>query len=75
MTEAEINEREWMNPGNWSDEVVGLYFSKRDSRTWVPKRNPRMGWTLNLAHPGGAWWLVGLLVAPALIAAFLARRR
>lgn len=75
MTQNEVNLNEWQNPENWSDSVLGLYFSKRDTRVWVPKRYPSMGWTLNLAHPGGAWWFVGLLAAPALIAAFMRRRR
>jgi hypothetical protein len=37
MHQTEINKTEWSNPENWS---VGLYFSKKDSRTWVPKRIP-----------------------------------
>jgi hypothetical protein len=32
--QKEINQAEWNNPDNWS---VGFYFSKKDSRTWVPK--------------------------------------
>lgn len=27
MTQREINQAEWNNPGNWSDRIVGLYFS------------------------------------------------
>ncbi len=44
-------------------------FSKRDSRTWVPKSVPWMGWTLNLGKPAGAYWLLAFLVGlPMLIA-------
>ena len=74
MTQDEINRAEWQNPHNWSDPIIGLYFSKRDTRTWVPKRNPKMGWTLNLAHPAGAWWLTGLVAAPLVVLSFIARR-
>jgi uncharacterized membrane protein len=74
-TQAEIDREEWENPENWSASVVGIYFSKKDSRVWVPKRIPSFGWTLNLAHPVAAWWLVGLLAIPTLIAALRVRRR
>ncbi len=75
MTQDQIDQAEWENPANWSDTVVGVYFSKRDSRVWVPKRIPTWGWTINLGHPAGAWWLVGLLAVPTLIAGALARSR
>lgn len=67
MTQDEINDAEWRNPENWSDRFVGIYFSKKDTRTWVPKRSPRLGWTLNLAHPRGAYWLIGLFVGTLLL--------
>jgi uncharacterized membrane protein len=63
MDQKEINRAEWENPDNWSGPGRdGFYFSKKDSRTWVPKSIPWMGWTLNLAKPAGAGWLVGLFV-------------
>lgn len=47
---------------------MAIYFSKNDTRTWVPKRLPWMGWTLNLGRAGGVYWLVGFLTGiPALI--------
>ncbi len=58
MTQQEINDAEWRNPDNWSDKVIGVYFSKRDSRIWVAKQQPWLGWTLNLAHPAGAWTMI-----------------
>jgi uncharacterized membrane protein len=75
MTQDEINQAEWENPANWSDTIVGIYFSKRDTRVWVPKRIPSWGWTLNLGHASSAWWLVGLLATPALLAALSRGRR
>ena len=41
---------------------LALYFSKRDSRTWVPKKLAGMGWTLNLARREGVYWLIVFLV-------------
>jgi uncharacterized membrane protein len=67
MTQDEINRAEWENPQNWSDSIIGLYFSKRDSRVWVPKRGIGLGWTLNLAHRQGAWLLLGLMLLPPLL--------
>ena len=65
MLEQEaINEREWANPDNWSDFEIGLYFSKRDTRVRVPKRERELGWTINLAHPKGAPLFIALLLAP-----------
>ena len=59
MDQNEINRVEWSNPQNWSG---GFYFSKQDSRTWVPKAIPWMGWTLNLGTRAGACWMLGFLI-------------
>jgi uncharacterized membrane protein len=59
MDQKETNESEWRNPDNWSGP---LYFSKKDSRTWVPKSIPWMGWTLNIGRTAGAYWLLGFLI-------------
>ena len=75
MTQDQINRTEWDNLENWSHPTFGIYFSKRDSRVWVPKRVPSFGWTINLGHPAGMWWLVGLITVPALIAGLIGRRR
>jgi uncharacterized membrane protein len=62
MNQKEINEAEWKNRDNWSGSLwASFYFSKKDSRTWVPKSIPWMGWTLNLGKPAGACWLVFFL--------------
>lgn len=67
MEQASINEQEWANPDNWSDYAVGLYFSKRDSRVWVPKRERELGWTFNLAHARGALGFIAVLLTPAAV--------
>ncbi|MEI6168897.1 MAG: DUF5808 domain-containing protein [bacterium] len=65
MEQKEINQAEWSDPANWS---CGFYFSKKDSRTWVPKSIPWMGWTLNIGKPAGACWLLGFIIGlPVLI--------
>jgi uncharacterized membrane protein len=59
-----INAQEWARPENWSG-WLGTYRSARDRRLWVPKKNPRLGWTLNFAHRGARW----ACFAPALVPA------
>ncbi len=68
MNQREINQREWENSENWS---VGVYFSKKDTRTWVPKSIPWTGWTLNLATTAGALWLIGFLIGLPLVVVLL----
>ena len=69
MTQDEINRSEWANAQNWSSgpKWLCVYFSHKDSRTWVPKRIPWMGGTLNLAKANGVAWLVGFLVGIPLL--------
>jgi uncharacterized membrane protein len=74
MEQRQINQAEWDNSENWSDSIVGIYFSKRDSRVWVPKRVPGFGWTLNLGNPRAAWLLAGLLAGLPLLGAYAKRR-
>jgi uncharacterized membrane protein len=63
MDQKDINAEEWRKPENWSGPGwVSFYFSKKDTRTWVPKKIPWMGWTLNLGTPCGARWLLAFLV-------------
>jgi uncharacterized membrane protein len=58
-----INQQEWERPDNWSGRL-GRYRRERDTRLWVPKPNPRMGWTLNFAHPQAWVSCVGLFSVP-----------
>ena len=68
MSQGEINDREWANADNWSGpRWMSLYFSKRDTRLFVPKRMPWMGWTLNMGHSAGAVSYVLILVIVALL--------
>lgn len=61
MTQDEINQAEWENPDNWTASTgLAVYFSKADTRAWVPKREPWQGSTLNLGTKGGVRWLYGL---------------
>lgn len=64
-----INSAEWSNPDNWGGpRWISLYFSKKDSRTWVPRQIPWMGWTLNLAKTSGVLTflliIIGLFMIP-----------
>ena len=71
MNQDEINEAEWQNPANWSSARLGFYFSKQDTRTWVPKRKRITGWTLNLAKPQGVYWTLGFVVVIPILAALI----
>ncbi len=63
ITQDEANRAEWEKAENWTSgpKWLSAYFSHADSRVWVPKRIPSMGWTLNLAKPGGVAWLIGFI--------------
>jgi uncharacterized membrane protein len=67
MTQKEINTAEWQDENNWRGGWLGIYSSPRDTRIWVPKRNPAYGLTLNLAHRAGQLWLAAMLGFPILI--------
>lgn len=65
-----VNETEWRNPQNWTGpKWLSVYFSKQDSRAWVPKQIPALGKTVNLGNPRGALWL--LVIVMAIIAALV----
>jgi uncharacterized membrane protein len=68
MRQDDINEAEWRNPVNWSWRgPMGLYASKRDTRLVVPKAVPAMGFTINFAHRGCAWFLVAITLLPVVL--------
>ena len=54
-----------------SGRFICVYSSKADDRIWVPKRNPRMGLTLNFAHAGAWWSLLGLSIVPLAFVLFV----
>jgi len=49
-----------MTPGY---DALGFYHDPQDQRLIVPKRNPALGWTINLSHPYGALLLIAMLAA------------
>jgi len=54
------------NPGNWR----GLFYvNRKDSRIFVPKIYPSMGWTLNLANPYA--WMAGVGIVILIVAVVL----
>ena len=68
MDQQTINETEWANPNNWTGpKWLSVYFSKCDSRIWVPKQPPGLGWTINLGRPGGVAWLFGVILGLPLL--------
>lgn len=61
MSQVEIDDAEWANPENWYLEL--FYFSRRDSRPFVPKPGDKdglLGATVNFARPAGALFVVGI---------------
>jgi uncharacterized membrane protein len=64
---ATLNEIEWRNPENWAGPAwCSIYHGQHDSRVWVPKQIPALGWTINFGHPAGRSWLIGLAAGLAL---------
>jgi uncharacterized membrane protein len=57
-SQDQLNQAEWEAPDNWSS----IYFSKKDNRTFVPKRNPKHGTTINFATRSGAKWIYYLFI-------------
>lgn len=61
MSQLDIDDAEWANPDNWYLDI--FYFSRRDSRPFVPKRgcDEMAGATVNFARPAGWLLLVGII--------------
>lgn len=71
MTQADINIAEWKNPNNWGGpRLMRVYFSKKDTRVWIPKPIPVLGWTLNLAQKAGSTWFSVIVFACVVVAGF-----
>ncbi|MDE2027279.1 MAG: hypothetical protein KGK03_05715 [Candidatus Omnitrophica bacterium] len=65
-----VNEQEWNDPNNWSGPAYcRCYWSKRDTRLWVPKSNPALGWTINFGHKFGLLTMIGGMAVPFIMAA------
>lgn len=68
MDQKQINRKEWENPDNWGGpKWISVYFSKKDSRTFVQKQIPIMGWTLNLAKTSGVLLFIFILLLLCLL--------
>ena len=63
MSQAVIDEREWGDPRNWR---WTFYYSRKDSRTFVPRRRG-YGATLNFASRGAFWFFLFLMLMPLVI--------
>ena len=70
MSQLEIDDAEWTKPENWRGGI--FYFSRRDSRPFVPKRRSAMGITVNFAHPTGVLFVAGAIGFTGLLV-YLAR--
>ncbi|HEX9045573.1 MAG TPA: Ig-like domain-containing protein, partial [Verrucomicrobiae bacterium] len=67
--QAAVNQAEWASPENWTGpKWLSVYFSKRDSRVWVPKQIPAMGHTVNLGNPRGMFALFAIITAIIVLA-------
>lgn len=72
MNQNEINQAEWQKNENWGGPHWGaVYFSKKDTRIFVPKKISWMGWTVNLAHTAGVLLFVGTLLGIPLVIIFI----
>ena len=57
-----LNKNQWYDPNNWARKgLFGIYFSKTDTRIWVPKATPVFGWTLNFGHRHSVLWLLSII--------------
>ena len=61
-----------MDDPHWNQDT--LYFNKADTRFLVPKKNPWLGWTINLGHPLAPFTFITLLTVPPLLVAYAKRR-
>lgn len=58
-------------------DTLGFYHGPDDRRLIVPKRNPVLGWTINVDHTFGPALLMvtgAAAIAPLVVLAFILRR-
>lgn len=69
MKKSEIQNPELMSsdPGNWYGP---FYFNRKDSRIMVPKINPSLGGTFNLASPYAIVILIVLIASIVITAIY-----
>jgi uncharacterized membrane protein len=46
---------------------LGMYLNPQDPALFVPKRNPVLGWTINIGHPKGRLVAASILLGIALL--------
>jgi hypothetical protein len=62
MEQHAINDAEWKNPSNWTGpKWLLVYFSKRDSRAWVPKQVRRSAGPSTWVKPAGVRRFLGIV--------------
>jgi hypothetical protein len=66
MNQKQINRESWDDPAHWSGPLSAFYFSKTDTRTWVPTKYGE-AWTMNIGQPRGAWWLLIIVIGLPLL--------
>ena len=49
------------DPAHW--KWGAFYYNKKDKRLLPPKRNPKMGWTINFANPVSILLFVVILIS------------
>lgn len=62
--QVEIDEAEWQNPANWHGPI---YFSRRDSRGFVPNRGRGTGPAINFARATGCGFVLATLAFAAVV--------
>ncbi len=60
LTSKEILNQEHSDPKNWKWGI--FYYNKNDGRLLPPKKNPKLGWTLNFANPWSVISFVTLII-------------
>jgi hypothetical protein len=51
MAQRSINSAEWRIRANWiGPKWLSIYSGAQDTRVWMPKQIPALGWTINIAH-------------------------
>jgi hypothetical protein len=72
IDQNEINKTEWENLDNWSGpEWLSMYNSKMDTRTWVAKQFPALGWTIKPGNIAGVLRLFAYITGLSVLVSFL----
>lgn len=66
MSQLETEKGEWENPENWKLNEL-FYFSRKDTRSIVPKKYSDIGFTLNFAQPMSYAVIVSIMLIPGAV--------